>query len=350
MSESKPVDPSTGSGQSSGLRILYMEDDPGLAHLFQKKLERAGYAVDLACDGQEGLAMYDAGSYDVVVVDHVMPVHDGLGVIRLLADRGPLPPTIMITGLGSEQVAVEAMKLGALDYIVKDVDVGYLDLLPTVIEQALRHQCLAEEKKRAEEALRESERRHRHLIEFSDDLIFSVDRAGVFQTAGGARLREFGLSPKDIVGHSLDVLFGQEAARHQERHLQVFESGTAMTYEHTFEFAGVTRTDLTTIYSIKDEQGNVEQVGVICRDITARVRAEQEQEKLIAELQDALAQVKTLSGLLPICVSCKRIRDDKGYWTQVEFYIQEHTEAEFSHSICPKCAKKLYPDLYLDDK
>lgn len=72
-------------------------------------------------------------------------------------------------------------------------------------------------------------------------------------------------------------------------------------------------------------------------------------EKLIkqrtADLEDALSQVKLLSGFLPICASCKKIRDDKGYWNQLEDFIQKHSEAEFSHGVCPDCAKKLYPDL-----
>lgn len=77
MTESKPI------------RILYMEDDPGLARLVQKKLERAGYVVDLARDGEQGLAMYAAGNYDVLAVDQAMPVRDGLEVIRALASQGP---------------------------------------------------------------------------------------------------------------------------------------------------------------------------------------------------------------------------------------------------------------------
>lgn len=62
------------------------------------------------------------------------------------------------------------------------------------------------------------------------------------------------------------------------------------------------------------------------------------------ELQKALAEIKQLSGMLPICSSCKKIRDDEGYWEQIENYITEHSEIEFSHSLCPECAKKLYPD------
>ena len=77
-----------------------------------------------------------------------------------------------------------------------------------------------------------------------------------------------------------------------------------------------------------------------------RKRAEFEKDKLITELKDALYKVKTLSGLLPICAACKKIRDDNGYWNQIEAYIQTHSDAEFSHSICPNCAKKLYPNIY----
>ncbi|OGR01615.1 MAG: hypothetical protein A2511_06400 [Deltaproteobacteria bacterium RIFOXYD12_FULL_50_9] len=77
----------------------------------------------------------------------------------------------------------------------------------------------------------------------------------------------------------------------------------------------------------------------------ARRKAEAEQERLVGELQEALAKVKLLSGFLPICANCKKIRDDQGYWHQIEEYIRDHSEAEFSHSICKECVKKLYPEL-----
>jgi len=73
-------------------------------------------------------------------------------------------------------------------------------------------------------------------------------------------------------------------------------------------------------------------------------RAEEERERLIRELQDALENIKTLRGLLPICSSCKKIRDDHGYWNQLETYIVAHTDAEFTHGLCPECIRKLYPD------
>jgi len=73
-----------------------------------------------------------------------------------------------------------------------------------------------------------------------------------------------------------------------------------------------------------------------------------EKDELIARLQDALANVKKLSGLLPICSSCKKIRNDEGYWKQIEGYIAEHSEAVFTHGLCPDCLKKLYPKLRQD--
>ncbi|SRR5712692_288621 len=75
-------------------------------------------------------------------------------------------------------------------------------------------------------------------------------------------------------------------------------------------------------------------------------RAEAGRETLILDLQEALNRIKTLKGLLPICAACKKIRDDKGYWNHIENYIRQHSEAEFTHGICPSCAQKLFPEDY----
>ena len=79
-------------------------------------------------------------------------------------------------------------------------------------------------------------------------------------------------------------------------------------------------------------------------DITGRKMLQIERERLITELQSAVTEVKTLSGIIPICAGCKKIRDDKGYWEQVEAYVSHHTNAQFSHGICPSCVEKFYPE------
>lgn len=97
---------------------------------------------------------------------------------------------------------------------------------------------------------------------------------------------------------------------------------------------------------VLDQLGNALFWQGVLLNITRRKKAEEERENLIRKLQEALAEVKTLSGLLPICASCKMIRDDQGYWNQIETYVAAHTEAKFSHSICSTCAHKLYPEIY----
>ncbi len=94
---------------------------------------------------------------------------------------------------------------------------------------------------------------------------------------------------------------------------------------------------------------------IYIEDVSERIRREKElmeqvaeRERLIEELKAAAAEIKTLSSFLAICANCKKIRDDEGYWEEIESYFTEHADVSFSHGICPECAKKLYPDLYED--
>lgn len=146
--------------ENTSIRILCMEDDPDLANLLKTRLEREGYTVDFANDGKIGLEMYERDKYDVLAIDQHMPHYNGLDVLRRLARQGQVPPTVMVTGSGNEKIAVEALKLGASDYLVKDVDGGFLDLLPTVIEQVLLKQRILSEKQDALDAL---EQRNQNL-------------------------------------------------------------------------------------------------------------------------------------------------------------------------------------------
>jgi PAS domain S-box-containing protein len=120
----------------------------------------------------------------------------------------------------------------------------------------------------------------------------------------------------------------------EKMHQEIMREGTIPQYF-----------DVRTMH-LNDRQGEKRGRLIILRDITAQKQLEAEREDLIDTLQSALSRVKTLTGLLPICASCKKIRDDQGYWHQVETYISKHTEADFSHGICPSCAQKLYPEVF----
>ena len=124
---------------------------------------------------------------------------------------------------------------------------------------------------------------------------------------------------------------------------------TGKIYSSTDEY--FTRKDgidfpISVIASPIFENGEIVSVATAFRDITEKKQLEKERELLIYELQHSLETIKTLQGVIPICSSCKKIRDDAGYWTQIENYIRDHSEADFSHGICPECTQKLYPEYY----
>ena len=97
---------------------------------------------------------------------------------------------------------------------------------------------------------------------------------------------------------------------------------------------------------LEDEIKCAKLIFCICRDITSRKKAEKEREDLIKRLQESLAEIRTLRKILPLCSFCKKVRDDKGYWEQVDVYLHKHSSVDVSHGICPECMKKHYPDEY----
>lgn len=148
--------------------------------------------------------------------------------------------------------------------------------------------------------------------------------------------------PEELVGRRLlDVMPGnKDASDLFDRYMRVIETGEPHDYELHYESEDIQGWFRNMAVKLGDG------VAVCFGDITKRKQAEEERERLIAELKSALSQVKTLRGMLPICSSCKKIRNDKGYWEQMEVYIRDHTDADFSHGICPECAAKLYPDFF----
>ena len=99
---------------------------------------------------------------------------------------------------------------------------------------------------------------------------------------------------------------------------------------------------LITVDPLYNDKGDMTGAVHIARDINKQIEFQDEKERLFTELKNALAHVKKLSGLLPICAHCKKIRDDQGYWNQIDSYIEKHSEAKFSHGICQECVDKLY--------
>ncbi|MBN2657870.1 MAG: transporter substrate-binding domain-containing protein [Spirochaetales bacterium] len=183
------------------------------------------------------------------------------------------------------------------------------------------------------------------LLNQVGDGIISTDLEGYITSWNPGASSLFGYKTDEISGSSLDRLFKDYDRDRISGEL--FFSIQAGEDIRQLDAVLLRKTDspfegIVSLTVLLDRKG--EKIGYICliKDITERKKMEQNREKLIQELQDALKRIKTLSGLVPICASCKKIRDDSGYWNQLEEYLIEHSDVSFSHGICPECAEKLY--------
>lgn len=193
-------------------------------------------------------------------------------------------------------------------------------------------------------SLEESESRYRSLAENTSDLLYRTDIHG--------KITYLSKSVQELSGYTMEEALGLNMAEdvylvpeEREEFLSILRKDGKVT---NF-LARLKRKDgsiwwaMTNAHFFLDGKGEIGGVEGIARDITELKTAQEAQKKLIGELRDAMAKIRTLSGMLPICSSCKKIRDDKGYWKRLEAYIYEHTDAQLSHGLCPDCVKKLYP-------
>jgi len=208
------------------------------------------------------------------------------------------------------------------------------------------------DRKRAERELRESEDRFRTLVAHSPAAIAVVGPKGEIDYLNNRFIQIFGYTLQDIPTLDHWWRLAYPDPQYRERVKSEWLRATRESTDKMSEPQPVER-------EIRCKDGRIRFLEVrktttdrsvihTFDDITDRKKAEQDRERLIEKLRQALAEIKKLSGFLPICASCKKIRDDKGYWQQVEEYIRDHSEAQFSHSICPECARKLYPELFGD--
>jgi PAS domain S-box-containing protein len=200
------------------------------------------------------------------------------------------------------------------------------------------------EREQVEAALRESEEKYRALIEKANEAVVIVqDETLVF---ANPRMHDLtGVRAGTLEGRPFvnliwpddrDMVIGKYRKR---------IAGESVPEAYDFRLIGPEGAPIWVLLSVTGIlwKGRPATLNLLT-DISDRKLAEEERERLITELQEALSQVKTLSGLLPICASCKRIRNDEGNWEQMEAYIRDRSEAKFSHGICPECARKLYGD------
>ncbi len=174
--------------------------------------------------------------------------------------------------------------------------------------------------------------------------VWTADRDLRLTWARPAGTQIVGLDATPQLGVSVVDMFGATNPEHPSIHAhRAALEGEARNFEVWVAVRGEARLLRAHVEPLRDAGQAILGVVGVALDLTERVRAEADRERLIHELQQAHDRVETLSGLIPICSHCKSVRDDKGYWQHVEAFVREHSGAELSHGICPECAKKLMP-------
>ncbi len=235
-------------------------------------------------------------------------------------------------------------------YAVKDEEAGNYSVIRSSLWDIT-------ERKQAEMAFIATKQELESIVKTVPDIIYRLDPTGRLTFVSDS-VKRYGYRPEELIGTNVMKMVYAEDRKKTFHRIKERRTGDRST--KSFETRLISKIQMpisVEVFIISAEglyspatngQGTFLGTQGIARDITARKRTEKERESLISKLQEALNSIKTLKGLLPICANCKNIRDDKGYWNQIETYIRNNTDAEFSHSICPDCARKLYPDLELD--
>ena len=321
------------------LHAVIVDDNPDDRTLVLRELRRAFPALhaDEVTDQKSFGRVLDAKPADLVVTDFQLGWTDGLAIVRRVKARWPDCSIIMFTGTGSEEIAVQAMKAGLHDYVLKSPK--HYARLPASARLALK---MTQQKRQ----LKEAESRY--------SMLFATVPIGLYRATPDGRILEANPALVEMLQYPdtaslLAVKMGDlhlDTAAYEEwqRRLQRGE----VVHQYPTRFRTFTGAEC---WIENSARANCGPDGALVYDgsvenITQRKQAEDERERLIAELQEVLLKVRTLSGLLPICAACKKIRDDNGYWNQIEEFIQSHSDAEFTHSFCPECMRTLYPELF----
>jgi PAS domain S-box-containing protein len=324
-------------------RILIVEDESIIALDIRDRLEGLGYAIaDAVSSGAEAVQAAAETRPSVVLMDiRLKGSMDGVQAAEQIRARFDIP-VVYLTAYSDETTLQRAKVTEPFGYLLKPFEDRELHIAIAVT--LYKHEM--------ERKLKQRERWLAATLSSIGDAVIATDAQGRIELMNPAAEALTGWRQRQASGEYWTKVFNilhetppplghdpasqalpQDTTSGQTRHILITKDGREVPIGDSAS-------------PIKDEKGTITGAVLIFRDVSQEVQAQQAREELIAELQEALDKVKTLSGLLPICSSCKKIRDDQGYWQQVEVYIQDHSDAEFSHGICPDCARKLYPDLF----
>ena len=332
--------PQTTVSREQTLRVLLVEDSEFDAELVANHLRNHGYQTHprrVASQAEMEAALREQ-EWDAVLCDYQLPDFGVLPALSVMKGQGLDLPFIVVSGAIGEELAVDLMKAGAHDFIAK----GRLSRLVPAIERERR-----EAQDRRERALALEKLFYlAAIVDSAEEAIIGQSLEGIIATWNTGAARLYGYSAEEAIGQPLLLIVPPSHHQKVADLTQKLLRGELIEPLETVRMrkdGGMVNVGAT-ISAIRDGAGRIIGTSSIAYDITERKRIEAERTELIAHLNETLSKVKTLSGLLPICASCKKIRDSQGTWQKLEIYVREHSRAEFSHSICPDCMRRLYPD------
>jgi len=330
----------TALNREQSLRVLMIEDSEFDAMLLVRHLQTHGYRIEhLRVESQPEMEKaLNYQEWDVVLCDYQLPSFGVLPALALLKRKGLDLPFIVVSGAIGEELAVELMRAGAHDFIGK----GKLSRLIPAIERERREVKARRERTVALQNLSYLAA----IVDSAEEAIIGQNMEGIITTWNLGAAQLYGYEAAEAVGRPAALIvppsLHQEAAELLQK-LRRSEGVEPLETVRMRKDGALVHVCMTTS-AIRDRDGHIMGASSIAYDITERKKMEEERTNLISHLNETLSKVKTLSGLLPICASCKKIRDDHGYWQKLETFVHEHSEAEFSHSICPDCMRLLYPE------
>jgi two-component system, cell cycle sensor histidine kinase and response regulator CckA len=280
------------------LDILVLEDNAYDAELAIVTLELAGYSCrwDHVVTREGFLEQLDRQDYDLVLSDYSLPTFDGLSAVRMLRERNLDVPFILISGTLGEETAIESLKAGATDYVVK----SHLSRLVPVVKRALRERDELRQRRQAEIAMRRAEARYRDLFENANDMIYTRDIAGYFTSVNGMGERLTGYTRDELLRMRIDQLFAPEYFHLRAEEVLKRASEDALSVAEEIEFIRKDHRRVWTEVSSRLIYEDGKPVGIqgIARDISERHRADEQRRQLEDQLVQAqkMESIGTLAG------------------------------------------------------
>ena len=322
-------------------KIMIVEDEVIVGMDLKKKVENLGYRAEPAVTryGEEAFRAAERSKPDLVLMDiRLKGDMDGTTAASMIQE-GLGVPVLFLTACSDQATLDKAKTAGPYAYLTKPVR---REDLKITLDFALY-------KARMDKQLKESELWFRTISEYTYDWETWINPDGEYIYSSPSCRRVTGYPPERFL-EDASFFYGIVHKEDQSMVRQTFSQHVKSTQTDCFSEFRIIRADGETRWlehfcqPVHAPDGGYMGRKAGNRDITARKNLEAQLEKKVSELKEAMGSIKTLKGFLPICANCKKIRDDKGYWTTIEEYIQKHSDAIFSHGICPDCIDELYGD------